>query len=71
MNNTTGIEFGDILNILSVYLGMENLDLNMKQSKTLMRELRENQNSMLATIIKQNEVIIKLLREGKDAQRTD
>ena len=71
MNNTTGIEFGDILNVLSVYLGMENLDLNMKQSKTLMRELREKQNSMLATIIKQNEVIIKLLREGKDAQRTD
>lgn len=71
MNNITGIEFGDILNVLSVYLGMENLDLNMKQSKTLMRELRENQNSMLATIIKQNEVIIKLLMEGKDAQRTD
>lgn len=71
MNNTTGIEFADLLGVLSLYVGLQNLDLNINQVDGVMRELRENQNSMLATIIAQNKEIIRLLKEGKDAQRTD
>lgn len=71
MNNTTGIEFADLLGILSLYVGLQNLDLNINQVDGVMKELRETQNSMLATIIAQNEEIIRLLKEGKDAQRTD
>lgn len=71
MNNTTGIEFADLLGVLSLYVGLQNLDLNINQVDGVMKELRENQNSMLATIIAQNEEIIRLLKEGKDAQRTD
>ena len=63
MNNSKGIEFADLLGIISLYVGLENLDLNQQQVDGVMRELRENQNSMLETIIKQNEEIIKLLKE--------
>lgn len=71
MNNTTGIEFADLLGVLSLYVGLQNLDLNINQVDGVMKELRENQNSMLATIIAQNKEIIRLLKEGKNAQRTD
>ena len=71
MNNTTGIEFADLLGVISLYVDLQNLDLNINQVDGVMKELRENQNSMLATIIAQNEEIIRLLKEGKDAQRTD
>lgn len=71
MNNSKGIEFADLLNILSLYVGLENLDLNQQQVDGVMRELRETQNSMLKTIIKQNEEIIKLLKGDDDAQKTN
>ena len=58
MNNGTGIEFADLLGIMSLYIGLLNLDLNTQQVDGVMRELRENQNSMLATIIEQNKIII-------------
>lgn len=67
MNNSAGIEFADLLGVLSLYVGLQNLELNQKQVDSVMKELQENQNAMLAKIIQQNEEIIKLLKEVKDA----
>ena len=67
MNNSAGIEFADLLGVLSLYVGLQNLELNQKQVDSVMKELQENQNTMLAKIIQQNEEIIKLLKEVKDA----
>lgn len=57
------LDFLDVITVLSFVLGIENLRLNQQQSSDVMDELRKNQNSMLATIIKQNEEIIRLLKE--------
>lgn len=62
MDNWQGIEFGDLLNILSLLIGLQNLELNRQQVDGVMKELRENQNSMLKTIIEQNKEIIEMLR---------
>lgn len=59
------LDFLDAITVLSFILGIENLKLNQQQSSDVMDELRKNQNSMLATIIKQNEEIIRLLKEQK------
>lgn len=67
MNNTTGIAFADLLGVISLYVGLQNLELNEQQADGVMRELKENQNAMLATIIEQNEEIIRLLKESKNA----
>ena len=64
----SGQGFIDLVNILSLVVGLENLELNENQVNDLMAEMRNNQNSMLATIIEQNEEIIKLLKEGNNAQ---
>lgn len=53
----------DILTILSFIVGLQNLELNKKQMDAMMKEMTDNQNSMLSTIIKQNEEIIRLLKE--------
>lgn len=63
MDNNWDLDFLDMITILSFVLGVENLRLNEQQSGAVMEELRQNQNSMLSTIIKQNEEIIRLLRE--------
>ena len=63
MNNGNGIEFSDLLNIMSIYIGLKNLDLNQQQVDDVMKEMRSNQNSMLNTIIDQNKIIIKQDRE--------
>lgn len=67
----SGQGFIDLVNILSLVVGLENLELNQNQVNDLMAEMRNNQNSMLATIIEQNEEIIKLLKEGSNAQGFD
>lgn len=56
-------DFLDIISILSFIIGLQNLELNQKQVDGLMSEMRDNQNSMLQTIIKQNEIII---QQNKD-----
>lgn len=58
-------EFGflDVLTILSFIVGLQNLDLNKQQVDGIMSELKDTQNSMLSTIIEQNEEIIRLLKE--------
>lgn len=56
------LDFLDVLTVLSFIIGLENLNLNKQQVDGIMDELRKNQNAMLATIIKQNEEIIELLK---------
>lgn len=56
--------FFDLLSVLSFIIGLQNLELNKKQVDTMMSEMKDNQNTMLSTIIKQNEEIIKLLKEN-------
>lgn len=58
-------EFGflDVLTILSFIVGLQNLELNKQQVDGIMSELKDTQNSMLSTIIEQNEEIIRLLKE--------
>lgn len=57
------LEFLDVLNILSFIVGLQNLELNKQQVDGIMSELKDTQNSMLSTIIEQNEEIIRLLKE--------
>ncbi len=65
--------FLDILTILSFLVGVENLNLNIKQIDSLDKHLQEQdsilieqQNKMLEKIINQNEEIISLLKGGKN-----
>lgn len=67
-------DFLDVISILSFIIGLQNLELNQRQVNGLMSEMRDNQNSMLHDIIKQNEIIIqqneellKLLGEKNNA----
>ena len=71
----SNLDFLDILTILSFVIGIENLNLNIKQSDALDKHLEEQdhilieqQNKMLEKIIEQNEEIISLLKgENKSA----
>lgn len=66
MNNEHGgFDFLDTISILSFIIGLQNLELNQKQVDALSEEMTENQDTMLKTIIQQNEEIIKLLKELK------
>lgn len=71
MNDKDSLEFLDILTILSFIVSLQNLDLNQKQVNNVMAELQDNQNSMLKTIINQNEQIIKLIKELQYAQSSN
>lgn len=62
-----GISFIDLLSILSFQIALENLSLNKQQVDSLMNEMQNGQDSMLKEIIKQNEEIISLLKELKNA----
>lgn len=61
-------DFLDIISVLSFIVGLQNLELNNKQVASLMGEMRDNQNTMLKKIIRQNEIIIaqneELLQKG-------
>lgn len=65
------LNFLDILTILSFIIGLQNLDLNQKQMAGVMTELQDNQNAMLDQIIKQNDQIIKLIKELQYAQSSN
>ena len=56
-------DFLYIISIMSLIIGIKNLELNQKQVDGLMSEMRDNQNSMLHDIIKKNEIII---QQNKD-----
>lgn len=61
-------DFLDMITVLSFIVGLQSLELNNKQVGFLMGEMRDNQNTMLKKIIRQNEIIIaqneKLLQKG-------
>lgn len=54
-----------LISLLSLFIGIQNLELNLQQVNALMDEMKTNQNSMLSTIIQQNEEILQLLKEDK------
>lgn len=61
---------GDLLDIISIYLALKNLELNEQQVNDLNEHLRKQDNNYLQKAIEQNEIIIhnqeeilRLLRE--------
>lgn len=62
------LDFLDMITVLSFIVGLQSLELNNKQVGFLMGEMRDNQNTMLKKIIRQNEIIIaqneELLQKG-------
>lgn len=59
------LDFIDLISLWSLDIGLQNLALNKQQVDGLMREMTENQDALLHTIIKQNERIITLLEAIK------
>lgn len=66
------LDFIDLINILSFYIAIKNLEENEEQSDLLKNKLDEQDNIYLKKsieqnelIIKQNEEIINLLKESK------
>lgn len=67
MDDYGNFDFLDIISIMSFIIGLQNLELNKQQVETLSKEMTDNQDIMLKTIINQNKEIIKLLKELKNA----
>lgn len=65
MDDFSEWSFLDVLTVLSFIIGLQNLELNEKQVKSLDNHLKEQDERLLAKIIKQNEEIIALLKERK------
>ena len=59
----------DLINVLSLVIGIENLELNKQQINELDTHLTNQDTKLLAKIINQNDEIIRLLKEMKDAQK--
>lgn len=66
------LDFLDWVALISLFVGFENLELNQKQVDGLMNELTQKQDAALEVIIqqnkqiiKQNEEILRLLKEIK------
>lgn len=58
--------FIDLVNILSLVVGLENLSLNEEQVNNLEEHLKRQDQELLTRIIEQNDEIIKLLKEIKN-----
>lgn len=56
----------DFIALWSLDIGFQNLALNKQQVDGLMSELQDKQDTLLQTIMKQNEEIIRLLKEIKN-----
>lgn len=65
MDDFSEWSFVDIISVLSFIIGLQNLELNEKQVKSLDNHLKEQDEGLLAKIINQNEEIIALLKELK------
>ena len=61
MNDDDSNQLGNFLDIISVVLQLENLELNEKQIKYLDEHLQKQDAQFLKKIYEQNEVIISLL----------
>ncbi len=55
-------DFSMLLDILSIYLQIKNLELNEQQVNNLNAHLQAQDNDYLQTIIKQNKEILSILR---------
>lgn len=66
MDDYGNFDIIDIIGIMSFIVGLQNLELNKQQIDSLSKEMTDNQDNMLKTIIKQNEEIIRLLKEFKN-----
>lgn len=60
-NDTLGLL--DYITIISFIIGLENLDLNIKQNESLEQHLAKQDKELLEKIVKQNEAIIEALEE--------
>lgn len=69
MDDFSEWSFLDVLTVLSFIIGLQNLELNEKQVKGLDEHLKEQDERLLAKIIKQNEEIIELLKELKNGRK--
>ena len=63
MDDYGNFDFIDIIGIMSFIIGLQNLELNKQQVASLQKEMTENQDGMLKTIIGQNEKIIRFLKK--------
>ena len=63
MNNDDNNQLGNFLDVISVVLQLENLELNERQIKYLDEHLQKQDTQFLKKIYKQNETIISLLEE--------
>lgn len=63
MNNFEGLGLLDLITILSFVIGLENLDLNVKQMDGIEEHLSKQDKDLLDKIIKQNEAILEALEE--------
>lgn len=69
MDDFSEWSFLDVLTVLSFIIGLQNLELNEKQVKSLDEHLKEQDEKLLAKIIQQNEKIITLLEELKNGRK--
>lgn len=63
MNNFEGLGLLDLITILSFVVGLENLDLNIKQMDGIEEHLSKQDKNLLDKIIKQNDAILEALEE--------
>ena len=63
MNNMGDLGLLYLITIISFIVGVENLDLNIKQSQDLEKHLSKQDEDLLKFIIKQNDTIIEALEE--------
>ena len=59
------MDFLDWVSVLSLIIGLMNLDLNEKQVNNLEEHLSKQDEQLLKKIIDQNEEIIRLIKELK------
>lgn len=58
-----GLSFIDLINVLSFVLGIQNLELNESQIRSLDNHLKQQDDNLLAKIIEQNELLIEQNKE--------
>ena len=63
MNNFDNFGLLDLITILSFVVGLENLEMNIKQMDGIEQHLSKQDEKMLQKIIDQNEAIIEALEE--------
>ena len=63
MNNDDNNQFGNFLDVISIILQLENLELNEKQIRYLDEHLQKQDTKFLQKIYEQNEEIIRLLKK--------